>query len=36
MAGDTHNQRFFSDLSMLTFFMLGLVAGDNYLIMFLG
>nr|WEB51634.1 Nad5 [Zea mays] len=36
MAGDTHNQRFFSDLSMLTFFMLVLVAGDNYLIMFLG
>lgn len=36
MAGDPHNQRFFSYLSMFTFFMLVLVAGDNYLIMFLG
>jgi NADH-ubiquinone oxidoreductase chain 5 len=36
MAGDPHNQRFFSYLSMFTFFMLILVAGDNYLIMFLG
>jgi len=36
MAEDPHNQRFFSYLSMFTFFMLILVAGDNYLIMFLG
>src|SRR6195952_1886555 len=36
MAEDPHNQRFFSFLSMFTFFMLVLVAGDNYLIMFVG
>ena len=36
MAADPHNQRFFSYLSMFTFFMLILVAGDNYLIMFVG
>lgn len=36
MADDPHNQRFFSYLSMFTFFMLILVAGDNYLIMFVG
>jgi len=36
MAEDPHNQRFFSYLSMFTFFMLVLVAGDNYLIMFIG
>jgi NADH-ubiquinone oxidoreductase chain 5 len=36
MAADPHNQRFFSYLSMFTFFMLVLVAGDNYLVMFLG
>ena len=36
MAADPHNQRFFSYLSMFTFFMLILVAGDNYLVMFLG
>lgn len=36
MAGDPHNQRFFSYLSMFTFFMLVLVAGDNYLILFVG
>ena len=36
MAADPHNQRFFSYLSMFTFFMLVLVAGDNYLILFLG
>jgi len=35
-VGDPHNQRFFSYLSMFTFFMLVLVAGDNYLVMFLG
>lgn len=33
---DPHNQRFFSYLSMFTFFMLVLVAGDNYFIMFIG
>lgn len=31
-----HNQRFFSYLSLFTFFMLVLVTGDNYLIMFIG
>lgn len=36
MAADPHNQRFFSYLSMFTFFMLILVAGDNYFIMFIG
>jgi len=36
MAEDPHNQRFFSYLSMFTFFMLVLVAGDNYLILFVG
>lgn len=36
MAGDPHNQRFFSYLSMFTFFMLVLVAGNNYLILFVG
>lgn len=36
MAEDPHNQRFFSYLSMFTFFMLVLVAGDNYLILFIG
>lgn len=33
---DPHNQRFFSYLSMFTFFMLILVSGDNYFIMFIG
>lgn len=36
MAEDPHNQRFFSYLSLFTFFMLVLVTGDNYLIMFIG
>lgn len=36
MAGDPHNQRFFAYLSMFTFFMLVLVTGDNYLILFVG
>jgi NADH-ubiquinone oxidoreductase chain 5 len=36
MGEDPHNQRFFSYLSLFTFFMLVLVAGDNYLIMFIG
>lgn len=36
MSSDPHNQRFFSYLSMFTFFMLILVAGDNYLVMFVG
>lgn len=36
MRDDPHNQRFFSYLSMFTFFMLVLVAGDNYLILFVG
>ena len=36
MSADPHNQRFFAYLSMFTFFMLVLVTGDNYLIMFVG
>lgn len=36
MSDDPHNQRFFSYLSMFTFFMLVLVRGDNYLILFVG
>ncbi len=36
MGEDPHQQRFFSYLSMFTFFMLILVRGDNYLIMFVG
>ena len=36
MNGDPHNQRFFSYLSMFTFFMLLLITGDNYLILFIG
>jgi NADH-ubiquinone oxidoreductase chain 5 len=36
MSEDPHNQRFFSYLSLFTFFMLVLVAGSNYLIMFIG
>lgn len=36
MSEDPHNQRFFSYLSLFTFFMLVLVTGANYLIMFIG
>ena len=36
MAEDPHNQRFFSYLSLFTFFMLILVSGANYLVMFVG
>lgn len=36
MSGDPHIQRFFSYLSLFTFFMLILVSGANYLIMFIG
>ena len=36
MSADPHNQRFFAYLSMFTFFMLILVTGDNYLILFVG
>ena len=36
MAGDPHQQRFFSYLSLFTFFMLILVTGANYLVMFVG
>ena len=36
MSADPHNQRFFSYLSLFTFFMLILVTGSNYLIMFIG
>ena len=36
MSGDPHNQRFFSYLSLFTFFMLILVTGGNYLVMFVG
>jgi len=36
MAGEPHQQRFFSYLSLFTFFMLVLIAGGNYLILFIG
>ena len=36
MTGEPHQQRFFSYLSLFTFFMLVLVSGGNYLILFLG
>lgn len=36
IAGDPHNQRFFSYLSIFTFFILVLVTGDNFLVLFLG
>jgi len=36
MAEDPHNQRFFSYLSLFTFFMLVLVSGANYFVMFVG
>jgi NADH-ubiquinone oxidoreductase chain 5 len=36
MSEDPHNQRFFSYLSLFTFFMLFLVSGGNYLVMFIG
>jgi NADH-ubiquinone oxidoreductase chain 5 len=35
MAEDPHQQRFFAYLSMFTFFMLVLVTGDNFLLLFL-
>jgi len=36
MSADPHNQRFFSYLSLFTFFMLLLVSGANYFVMFVG
>jgi len=36
MAEDPHNQRFFSYLSLFTFFMLVLVSGANFFVMFVG
>ena len=36
MSSDPHNQRFFSYLSLFTFFMVLLVSGDNYFVLFLG
>lgn len=36
MTGEPHQQRFFSYLSLFTFFMLVLVSGGNYLVLFLG
>ena len=36
IAEDPHNQRFFSYLSIFTFFILVLVRGNNYFIMFIG
>ena len=36
MSEDPHNQRFFSYLSLFTFFMLFLVSGANYFVMFVG
>lgn len=36
ISADPHNQRFFSYLSIFTFFMIILVTGDNYIIIFVG
>lgn len=36
LAEDPHNQRFFSYLSLFTFFMLLLVSGANFFVMFIG
>ena len=36
MSHDPHNQRFFSYLSLFTWFMTILVTADNYLLMFIG
>ena len=36
MSSDPHNQRFFCYLSLFTFFMVLLVAGDNYFVLFVG
>ena len=36
LSADPHNQRFFSYLSLFTFFMLLLVSGANYFVMFIG
>ena len=36
LAKDPHNQRFFSYLSLFTFFMLILASGANYFVMFVG
>jgi len=36
MSDDPHNQRFFSYLSLFTFFMLLLICGDSFIIMFIG
>nr|YP_009912213.1 NADH dehydrogenase subunit 5 [Phallus echinovolvatus]QLD96651.1 NADH dehydrogenase subunit 5 [Phallus echinovolvatus] len=36
MSEDPHNQRFFSYLSLFTFFMLILVSGANYFVLFVG
>ena len=36
MSEDPHNQRFFSYLSLFTFFMLLLVSGANFFVMFVG
>lgn len=36
MEGDPHKQRFFSYLSLFTFFMLVLVSADNFLLLFVG
>jgi len=36
MSNDPHNQRFFSYLSLFTFFMLVLVSGSNLFVMFVG
>lgn len=36
MSSDPHNQRFFAYLSLFTFFMVLLVAADNYFLLFVG
>src|SRR6266487_5698637 len=36
MREDPHTQRFFSYLSLFTFFMLVLITGDNFILIFIG
>lgn len=36
ISADPHNQRFFAYLSIFTFFIVILVTGDNYLVIFVG
>lgn len=36
MSGDAHSPRYYSYLSLFTFFMLVLISGDNLLLIFIG